>query len=149
MGFGAIALQPLLPAADRQHPVRAHLQLVIERLHRLVIERIFCILTLAGPDQRLMRVGEAGAFEIGHRVGLAPDDVVEDPEALVLQGCADAEDVVIAADNPDGAIGLQDATGLRQPSLGKAIITAQRVELVPIIVDRIDATAFRTEKVAA
>src|SRR3546814_1325241 len=80
MRLGAVALQPLLPAADRQHPVGAHLQLVVQRLHRLVVERIFRVLALARPDQRLMRVGEAGALEIGHGVGLAPDDVVRSEE---------------------------------------------------------------------
>src|SRR3546814_14960273 len=53
------------------------------------------------PDQRLVRVGEAGALEIGHRVRLAPHDVVEDPIAIVLERGADAENIVIAADHPD------------------------------------------------
>jgi hypothetical protein len=56
-----------------------------------------------------VRVGEALAAEVRHRVGLAPDDVVQDPEAQVLQRRADAEDVVIAADHPQRAVGLQHA----------------------------------------
>src|SRR3546814_5431671 len=56
-----------------------------------------------------MRVGEARALEIGHRIGLAPDDVVQDPESLVLQLRADTKDVVVAADHPQRTVILQDA----------------------------------------
>ena len=47
-----------------------------------------------------MGVGEARAFEIGHRVGLAPDDIVQNPIAGVLHSSADPENIVIAADHP-------------------------------------------------
>ena len=53
-----------------------------------------------------MRVGEAGAFEIRHRVGLAPDDIVEDPITSILHSRADAEDIVVAANDPKRAIWL-------------------------------------------
>src|SRR3546814_1860854 len=78
-------LEPLLPAADRDQPVAAHLKLVVERLHRAIIEGVARLLAHRRPDQRLMRVGEARALEIGHRVRLAPDDVVEDPIIIVLE----------------------------------------------------------------
>src|SRR3546814_5289515 len=94
-----------------------------------------------------MRGGEARALEIGHRMGLAPDDVVQDPESLVLQLRADAKDVVIAADHPQRSIVLQDAARRLQPFGGEAVIGLESVELVPIVGHRVDAAAFRTEKV--
>ena len=85
-------LQPLAARADRQRPVRAHLQIVIQRLHRLVIEGVaFCSRDFGRPDQRLMRIGEAPPAKIRHRIGLAPDHVVQNPEAQILQDRADAE----------------------------------------------------------
>ena len=65
-----------------------------------------------------MRVGEARAAEVRHRVRLAPDDVVEDPEVGVLEQRADAVDVVIAADHPDRAVVLEDAPRLARASRG-------------------------------
>ena len=127
----------------------AHLQIVVERLHRAIVEGVFRLLVLGAPDQRLMRVGEAGAAEIGHRVGLAPDDVVQDPEVGVLQQRADAVDVVIAADHPDRAVVLQDAARLGQPFAGEIVVDREAVELVPIVVDSIDPAAFGPEQVAA
>src|SRR3546814_7372340 len=96
-----------------------------------------------------MRVGEARALEIGHRIGLAPDDVVQDPESLVLQLRADTKDVVVAADHPQRTVILQDAARRLQPFGGEAVIGLESVELVPIVGHRVDAAALRTEKVAA
>ena len=76
-----VVLDPLGARADRQHPVRAHLQIVVERLHRAIVEGVARLLVLGAPDQRLVGVGEAGAAEVRHRVRLAPDDVVEDPDS--------------------------------------------------------------------
>ena len=148
VGLGAVLLDAFLPAANREGPVRPHLQFVVQRLHRAVVERVFRVLALRCPDQRFMRVGEARALEIGHRVDLAPDDVVEDPEAFILQDGANAEDVVVAADDPERAIGLQDAAGFGEPGARKLVIGFQAVKLVPVIVDGIDTAAFRAEQVA-
>ena len=93
--------EPLLAGAERDGPVGAHLHVVVAGLQRLVVERVAARRWLARrPDQRLVRVGEAAAAEIRHRVDLAPHHVVEDPEAEILQDRADAEDVVIGADHP-------------------------------------------------
>src|SRR3546814_7496504 len=93
-----------------------------------------------------MRVGEARALEIGHRVRLAPHDVVEDPIIIVLERGADAEDIVIAADDPDAAIRFQDALRFLQPGMGEAVISGEAVELVPIIVDRVDRSEEHTSE---
>ena len=90
-----------------------------------------------------MRVGEAHAAEIRHRVGLAPDHIVHDPEAEILQDRADAEDVVIGADHPDGAGILQHAARGGEPIAGEAVIVGEAADLVPGIIDRIDLGIVR------
>ena len=50
-----------------------------------------------------MGIGKAPAAEIRHRIGLAPHHIVQDPVAQILQAGADAEDIVIGADNPERA----------------------------------------------
>ncbi len=86
-------------------------------------------------------------FGIG--LALRQIDVVEDPELGVLKQRADAEDVVIAADHPDRAVVLQDAARLGEPFAGEIVIGGEAVELVPLVVDGIDAAAFGPEQVAA
>ena len=53
-----------------------------------------------------MRIGEAAAAEIRHRVRFAPDDVIEDPEVEVLEDGADAEDVVVEPMTQSVALGF-------------------------------------------
>ena len=95
-----------------------------------------------------MRVGETGSAEIGHRVGLAPHDVVQDPEVRVLQQGADAIDVVIAANDPDGAVVLEDAPGLGEPLTGEIVIGRQAIELVPLVIAGVDLAPLGPEQVA-
>ena len=85
-----------------------------------------------------MRICKARALEVRHRVGLAPDDVVEHPEAGILENAADAENIVIAADHPDGAVRLEDAASLLHPVPGEQVILVEATDLVPVIVDRGD-----------
>ena len=144
----AILLQPLGAGADRDQPVRAHLQILVQRLHRLVIEGVARLRPHRRPDQRLMRIGEAAPAEIRHRVGLAPDHVVQHPEAEILQRCADAEDVVIAADHPQRALRLQHAAARREPVAGEAIVCGEAAELVPIVVHPVDAAIVGAQELA-
>ena len=131
-------LEPLGAGADREQPVGAHLDVVVEGLHGLVVERHARFGVASRPDQRLVRVGEALAAEVRHRIGLAPDHVVLDPEAQVLQRDAEAEDVVIGADHPDGAVGLQHAPALAKPGTREAVVVSEGGELVPGVVDAVD-----------
>jgi len=103
------------------------------------------MLVLGAPDQGLVRVGEARTAEVGHRVRLAPHDVVEDPIAGVLQQRADAEDVVIAADHPDRAVILQDSPCLAQPRAAELVVGGKALELVPVVVDRVDSASLGPE----
>jgi hypothetical protein len=95
-----------------------------------------------------VRVGEAPAAEVRHRVGLAPDDVVQHPEADVLQLGADAEDVVVRADDPDRAVVLEDAARRLQPRFGEAVVGGEVGELVPLVVDRVDLGVVRADELA-
>ena len=96
-----------------------------------------------------MRVGEPLAAKVRHRVGLAPDDVVQNPVAQVLQNGADAKDVVIAADDPQAAVGLQHALGGFQPVMRELVIGAEILELVPIVVHAVDAGIVGPQQLAA
>ena len=96
-----------------------------------------------------MRIGEAAARKFGIGIGLAPDHVVQDPEAQILQDRADAEDVVIGADHPERAGVLQHAARRGQPVAGEAVIVGEAAELVPVIVDRIDLGLVGTAQFAA
>jgi hypothetical protein len=90
-----------------------------------------------------MGIGEATAAEVRHRVGLAPDDVVQEPEAEVLQRRADAEDVVIAADDEQRTVGLEHPAAFRQPGSREGIVFCKGGELVPGIIDGIDDAGVR------
>jgi hypothetical protein len=96
-----------------------------------------------------MGVGQPLAAEIRHRVRLPPDHVVEDPEAQILQRRAEAEHVVIGADHPDRAVGLQDAARLGQPGAGEGVIGLEAGEAVPRVVHRVDLGVVGAVEVAA
>ena len=114
-------------------------QVLVAGLERLVIERIgLGVGAPRRPDHRLVGVGEAAAAEIRHRIGFAPDDVVEDPEAEILENGADAEDVVIGADDDDGRGGLHHPPDGGEPGARERVIFGEIGELVPGVVDRVD-----------
>ncbi|MCY1235241.1 hypothetical protein D9M72_478490 [compost metagenome] len=137
--LAVVALQALMSGADRKQPVGAHLHVVIGCLHRVVVERVALgIGVRRRPDQRFMGVLEPATLEVRHRVGLAPDDIVEDPEVQVLQDGADAEDVVVGADDPERAGRLQYAAAGKQPGAGEGVIGFEGSELIPFVIDGID-----------
>ena len=140
MGLASVGvLQPFGAGADRQEPVGARLDVVVAGLQRLVVEGVALGVGAARrPDHRLVGVGEAPAAEVRHRIGLAPDDVVEDPEAEVLQDRADAEDVVIGADDDDRRVALHHPPRRAEPGAGERVVGGEVGELVPIVVDRVD-----------
>ena len=95
-----------------------------------------------------MRIGEAAAAEIRHRVGFAPDDVVEDPEAEVLKDRADAEDIVVGADHPQRRARLHHPAAGGEPGAGEIVIGGEAGEFVPVVVDGIDAEIVGTLEIA-
>ena len=89
-------LEPFFPGAQRNEPIGTHLNIVVAGFKRLVIECVAPSARVARrPDQGLMSVGKTATAEIRHRVRLAPDDVVQNPEAEVLEKRADPENVVV------------------------------------------------------
>jgi len=132
-----LVLQTFVAGADRQHPITAHLDTFVQRFQRFVVEGVFGILVLAGPDHGFMRIGKALAAKVRHRVRLAPHHVVQDPETRILQCGTNAENIVIAANNPDRAIGFQQTPRGFQPFAGKLVIDGKAGKLVPRIIDRI------------
>src|SRR5690606_31901726 len=148
MGFAAVGvLQTLRSCANREQPVRTHLQVVIAGLHGLVIERDPRFPITSSPDQRLVRIGEPLTAEIRHRVRLTPDDVVLDPEPQVLQGHAEAEDIVVRANDPNGAIALQHSATLAEPCPREPVVILKIGELVPLVVDAIDTGIVWPQKI--
>ena len=141
--------QPLRAGAERHRPVAAHLQIVVQGLHGLIVEFVPRFLGFRGPDHGLMRVGEAPAAEIGHRVGFAPDHVIEDPEAEILQNRADAENIMVAADHPERAVLAQDAAAFAEPVAGEGVIGGEIVEPVPVVVDAVDEAVIGTAQLPA
>ncbi len=133
-----LVAQPLGARAEREIPVAAHLHVVVQRLHGLVVEAIARIPPRCRPDQRLMRVGEPPAAEIRHRVGLAPDHVVQNPEPEFLEDGADAENIVVAADHPQRAVLAQQPAALAEPVAGEGIVGGEIGEMVPVIVHPVD-----------
>ena len=149
-GVGLAALRVLeafAAGADRQIPVGANLTVLVARLEHLVIEGVALRLRITRrPDHGLVGVGEAAAAEIRHRVGLAPDDVVENPEAEVLQDRPDPENVVVGADDEQRRLGLHGDAGGAQPGACKGVVFSETAKLVPIIVDRVDNALIGTRQ---
>ena len=129
---------PLAARTDRQQPVGAHLQFLVQCFHGIVVEGVFLLVRVPRrPDQRFMCVGEARAAKIRHRVRFPPHHIVHDPEAEILERRANTEDVVIGADHPDRAGILQRAPRRVHPVAGERIIGLEAREFVPVVVDRV------------
>ena len=96
-----------------------------------------------------MRIGETRALEVRHRISLAPDDVVEDPEPHVLHDRAEAEDVVVRSDHPQRAVRFQHAARFGEPVAGKLVVDGKAGKLVPVVGHGIDVAAVRAREVAA
>ena len=91
-------------------------------------------------------VGKPPAAKVRHRVGLAPHDVVEDPEAEVLQDRADAKDVVVGADDDERRVALHQSTRGAEPAARKSIVFGKVGEFVPVVVDGVDKTLVRARQ---
>ena len=133
------ALEAFLAGAQRDQPVGTRLHVLIGGLQRFIVERIaFGLFVARGPDHGFVGIGEAAAAKIRHRIGLAPDDIVENPEAEVLHDRADAENVVVGADHPQRRRRFHDAAAGQQPGAGEIVIGGKGRELVPVVVDGVD-----------
>ena len=94
-----------LPGFGRtDFPDGFHLFAAIGFLHELVVEGVAGLFVLGGPDKGFGGMGEVAAGEIGRRIGLDPGNVVEELEAELLHGEADAMNDVSRAGDPDGGV---------------------------------------------
>ena len=147
--FAVCRAQAFFAAANRQMPIAAHLLVVVHVLHRFVIEAGAGVFRRRRPDQRFMRVGKAFATEVGHGIVFTPHDIVQNPKTKILQNRADAEDVVIAADDPEATIGFQHALGCFQPVEGEGVISREIGEFVPFVVHGVDMAVVGAQQIAA
>ena len=90
-----------------------------------------------------MGVGKAFAAKIRHRVGFAPDNVIENPETQVLKHRANAKNIVIRANDPKRTIVLENPPGFCHPLAGKLVIGRKSVKLVPGIINSVNPRLVR------
>ena len=145
--FTLLVLETLVTSTDRKHPVRAHLNAFVHRLKGFVVECVFAGFLLRRPDQSLVGVGQALAAEVWHRVRLTPNNIVENPKALVLQLSTHAEYVMVGTDDPDCAIRLKQALCSSEPCFGKTVVNGETIELVPRIVNSVDLGIVRAMQI--
>jgi hypothetical protein len=77
-------------------------------------------------------VGEGGVEGVGRGVGFLPSYGINDLEPHRLQGETEAEDDVMRAGDPDGALGLEDAARLLQPPDVEPVIPREPHGPVPV-----------------
>ncbi len=93
---------------------------------------MFAFLVFRGPEDRLRRVGEVTAAQVRGRIGLFPGDVVQNLVPELLQGVADAENDVVRARHPDGAVGLEHALTAPQPFGVEFVVQFRSARDVPV-----------------
>jgi len=117
------ALEAFFAGAQRDQPVGTRLHVLIGGLQRLVVESItLCFFVARRPDHGFVGVGKTAATEVRHRIGLAPDDVVEHPEPEVLHDGADPEDIVVGTDHPQRRRRFHDPAAGQKPGAGEIVI---------------------------
>ncbi len=91
-----------------------------------------------------MGVSETNTSKIGHWVAFYPDHVVEDPISQIHQNLPDSENVVVAADDPNGTRIFEHVTTSLEPVVCKAVVLGKIGEMIPLVVDRIDLGQVRS-----
>src|SRR5690606_28679291 len=88
--LGRVAAVELLALARRGHPQDGlHLAPAVLLAHLVVGEVVLALAVARGPEARLGRVGEVAAREVGGRVRLLPDYLVQRLESVLLHCVAD------------------------------------------------------------
>ena len=88
----------------------------------MVIKSIMCTFFLLRPDERFVGIGKTNTAEIGHGIRLYEYNIVQNPEAQILQNRSEAIDIVLCADHPECAGIFQDALASGEPEAGEAVI---------------------------
>ena len=145
MGLAAVGvLESLGACAKRKEPVGPHLAVFVAGLQGFIVERVgLDVRRACRPDHCFVRIGEAPATKVGHRIRFAPDNVVENPESEILENRADSENVMIGADDHDGRVSLHHATRGLQPPACERVIFGEVRKFVPVVVDGVDDALIR------
>src|SRR5687768_911183 len=122
---GMISVKLLLPWHGRDVPDRGDLCFRISAVYEVVVEGVARSASLSGPQQRFVGVGEGGVECVRGRVWLSPGNLVYELEFHRLQGETEAEDDVVRAGDPDGAIRFEDAARLLQPPDVEPVILSE------------------------
>ena len=119
VGFLALCIaQALAAGAERHQPVAAHLQIFVQPLHRVVIEGVARLRPLAAQIIVSWALVKRRPRKLGIGLDLTPDHVIQQPIIQILQDCAHAEDIVIAADHPDRAVILR----IRRAAVSQSLV---------------------------
>lgn len=86
MQFFTVDRQPFAACAQRNFPIAP-----------LLLLRLFA------PQQRFVGIGKADSPELRHGIRFYPDHIVQNPIAQIQQNRADAVNIVVGTDHPDGA----------------------------------------------
>ena len=128
--------KPLLRLAGRGHsPDRLHLLAAVLASHLIVIERVLvtaALRRLARPQHDLRRVGERPAPQIRRRIRLLPDNIVQQPKAVLQQRHAHAGIYVERPRHPDSPRRLQYAVAFGDPLHVELVVQFQPPALVPV-----------------
>ena len=85
-----------------------------------------------------MCIGETPPTEIRHGIGFPPDHVIQNPEIQILKNRTNPKNIMVTANDPDGSIRLEYTPCLGQPGMTERVISCERIELIPLFLDRID-----------
>ena len=97
----------------------------VSAVNEVVVEGVARSTSLARPQQRLVGVGESGVQGVRRWIWFSPGNLVYELESHRLQGETEAEDDVVRAGDPDGAVGLEDAARLLQPPDVEPVILSE------------------------
>ena len=124
-----------VPPRRREAPDGLHLLAAVFAAHLVVVERVLvtaALRRLARPQDDFGRVSERPPSQIGRRVGLLPDYVVEQPKAVRLKRHAHAGIYVQRPRHPYRAVRLQDAVTFRRPAQVESVVGFQALTAVPL-----------------
>ena len=69
---------------------------------------------------------------------LNPGNIIQDPKTQVLHPAAHPVNIVISANHPQGTISFKHPAAGSQPLYCKLIVFLKILELIPLIINRID-----------
>lgn len=114
-----------------ERPDVLHLLAAVGGAHGVVVEDVFALPVLGGPEEGLGGVGEVAAGEVGRRVGFLPRDLVEQLHAKLLHGVADGEDDMMRAADPEGAVGFEEGLAAAEPLGVEVVVLGGAAGFVP------------------